>query len=314
MKISTPEASGVLVLDKPAGMTSHDVVARLRGVLGIRRVGHAGTLDPMATGVLVLGFGRGTRLLPYLQATTKEYLATIRLGLATTTDDRTGEPLHDPVAVTCDEAAIDTQLGLLTGDIAQRPSAVSAVKVDGQRAYARVRRGEQVELAARPVTIQRFERLGPARRTESGGLAVDVQVISSSGTYVRALARDLGNTLGCGGHLTSLHRVAVGPFRIEAAAPVPGPTGPAPAVVSLAAAAGAVLPTVLLDDQDRQHVCCGLRIECQHDAPIGPVALLADGGELVAIAAATAGKWHYLAVFAAPLLGAASQDVARLRP
>ncbi len=201
---------GLVVVDKPTGLTSHDVVARARRVLHTRRVGHAGTLDPMATGVLVLGVGRATRLLGHLALTDKVYTATIRLGESTTTDDAQGEVVAVR-AVEVDEARLAVAMAALTGPIDQVPSAVSAVKVNGVRAYARVRAGEQVVLAARRVTVSRFELLA---RT---GVDLDVAVGCSSGTYVRALARDLGRALGCGAHLCALRRVSVGPFDLTGA-------------------------------------------------------------------------------------------------
>ena len=213
-----PPTSGLVVVDKPAGLTSHDVVARLRRILRTRKVGHAGTLDPMATGVLVCGVGRGTKLLGHLALDSKAYAATIRLGATTTTDDAEGEVLAaaDPGAVAAvTDAALAAGIAALTGPILQVPSAVSAIKVDGQRAYARVRAGEQVVLPARPVTVSAFTLL--ARR----GPALDVAVECSSGTYVRALARDLGAGLGVGGHLTALRRTRVGPFHLEHARTLP---------------------------------------------------------------------------------------------
>ena len=208
----TTETSGLVVVDKPAGMTSHDVVSRVRRLAGTRKVGHAGTLDPMATGVLVLGIERATKLLGHLALDTKAYLATIRLGAATTTDDVQGEVLStsDTSAVT--DEAVAAGIVKLTGHIQQVPSAVSAVKVDGKRAYARVRAGEQVELAARPVEVSRFDLLSTRR---DDGLELDVMVECSSGTYVRALARDLGADLGVGGHLAALRRTRVGPFDLR---------------------------------------------------------------------------------------------------
>jgi tRNA pseudouridine55 synthase len=209
------DMSGLVVVDKPAGLTSHDVVARLRRILHTRKVGHAGTLDPMATGVLVCGVERGTKLLGHLALDTKAYLATIRLGATTTTDDAEGETVTttDPAAVT--DEAIDAGIAALTGPILQVPSSVSAIKIDGRRAYARVRAGEQVVLPPRPVTVSTFTVL--ARR----GADLDVAVECSSGTYVRALARDLGAALGVGGHLTALRRTRVGPFRLEHARTLP---------------------------------------------------------------------------------------------
>jgi tRNA pseudouridine55 synthase len=210
--------SGIIVVDKPAGFTSHDVVARMRRIARTRKVGHAGTLDPMATGVLVVGVEKATRLLHHLVLADKAYTATIRLGQATTTDDAEGEVIGGASAAALDEAAVRAAIQPLTGEIMQVPSAVSAIKVDGQRAYARVRSGEAVELAARPVTVQRFDAVG--FRPDPPLLDVDVEVECSSGTYVRALARDLGAALGVGGHLTALRRTRVGPFTLEQARPL----------------------------------------------------------------------------------------------
>ncbi len=205
--------SGLVVVDKPAGWTSHDVVGRTRRLAGTRKVGHAGTLDPMATGVLVLGVNRATRLLGHLMTTEKEYLATIRLGQATVTDDAEGEVTAEADAGGLDAATVEAALAPLRGEIMQVPSSVSAIKVDGQRSYARVRGGEDVELAARPVTVSALEVTGlrPAETTTD----VDVRVVCSSGPYVRALARDAGASLGVGGHLTMLRRTRVGGFTLE---------------------------------------------------------------------------------------------------
>jgi tRNA pseudouridine55 synthase len=200
-------------------MTSHDVVARARRIMGTRKVGHAGTLDPMATGVLVLGIERATKLLGHLALDRKTYLATLSLGLSTTTDDAEGEPLGEaaaPEAVAAvTDAAIAAGIAALTGPIQQVPSAVSAVKIDGKRAYARVRAGEDVVLPPRPVTVHRFDLL--ATRREEDHLELDAVVECSSGTYVRALARDLGADLGLGGHLLALRRTTVGPFTLAKA-------------------------------------------------------------------------------------------------
>ncbi|MFD8495518.1 tRNA pseudouridine(55) synthase TruB [Amycolatopsis sp. NPDC059657] len=206
---------GLVIVDKPAGMTSHDVVARARRFMGTRKVGHAGTLDPMATGVLVLGIERATKLLGHLALDRKTYLATLSLGSSTTTDDAEGEVLTtaDPSAVT--DAAIAAGIAELTGDIMQAPSAVSAVKIDGKRAYARVRAGEDVVIPPRPVTVYRFDLLGTRR--EDDRIELDAIVECSSGTYVRALARDLGAGLGVGGHLLALRRTTVGPFTLAKA-------------------------------------------------------------------------------------------------
>ncbi|YCN55341.1 tRNA pseudouridine(55) synthase TruB [Rhodococcus erythropolis] len=206
--------AGILIVDKEAGITSHDVVARCRKLLNTRKVGHAGTLDPMATGVLVLGVERATKLLGLLALTTKAYSATVRLGAATDTDDAEGEVLTSADASQVTDAEIAAIVATLTGDIKQIPASVSAIKVDGQRAHALVRAGETVELAPRPVTVSTFEVL--ARRDVPGGFVdLDVDVECSSGTYIRSLARDLGRELGVGGHLTALRRTRVGPFTLE---------------------------------------------------------------------------------------------------
>jgi tRNA pseudouridine55 synthase len=203
-------ADGILVVDKPADWTSHDVVARGRQLAATRKVGHAGTLDPMATGVLVLGIGRATRLLGYLSLTTKGYDATIRLGQSTLTDDAQGEVLASVDAEHIDAAVITARVAKLTGDLMQVPSAVSAIKINGERAYKRVREGQTVELAARPVSVTEFT-VSDVRRS-AGVVDVDVHVECSSGTYIRALARDLGADLGVGGHLTTLRRTRVGRY------------------------------------------------------------------------------------------------------
>ncbi len=208
----------LLVVDKPGGITSHQVVARARRALGTKKVGHAGTLDPMATGVLVLGVEKGTRLLGHLLLTTKTYEATIRLGQSTNTDDADGEVTDGPGATLVGVGPrLQASVAALTGTISQVPSSVSAIKVNGRRAYALVRKGEEVELAAREVTVSRFDVLD-ARGAEADGTPVvdlDVVVDCSSGTYIRALARDLGASLGVGGHLTALRRTRVGPFGLE---------------------------------------------------------------------------------------------------
>ncbi|WP_216902487.1 tRNA pseudouridine(55) synthase TruB [Nocardia alni] len=208
---------GLLVVDKDGGMTSHDVVSRCRKILRTRKIGHAGTLDPMATGVLVLGVERATKMLGLLSLTTKAYSATIRLGQATVTDDAEGEVLSTTAAAHLADAEIASGVARLTGDIQQVPATVSAIKVDGERAYARARAGQDVRLAARPVTVSRFDIL-ERRDIETGTttfIDLDVEVDCSSGTYIRALARDLGESLGVGGHLTALRRTRVGPFTLE---------------------------------------------------------------------------------------------------
>ncbi|MGO3334649.1 MAG: tRNA pseudouridine(55) synthase TruB [Corynebacterium casei] len=208
--------SGLVVVDKPAGMTSHDVVARIRREFGTRKVGHAGTLDPMATGVLILGIERGTKFLAHMVAATKAYDATIRLGASTTTDDFEGEVINQTSAEHITDEQALAEIKKLTGDIMQKPAKVSAIKIDGKRAYQRVRDGEEVDIPARPVTVSRFD--VNASRTKPREF--DVTVECSSGTYIRSLARDLGDSLGVGGHLTALRRTAVGPFLLADASPI----------------------------------------------------------------------------------------------
>lgn len=208
-------AAGLVVVDKPGGVTSHGVVARVRRLAGTRKVGHAGTLDPMATGVLLLGVNRATRLLGHLMLTAKGYDATIRLGMSTVTDDAEGEQLTRTDASHVTRALVEQVLAGYVGEIQQVPTAVSAIKVDGQRAYALVRAGEEVQLKARTVTIHRLE-VGEVRIVD-GFCDVDISMNCSSGTYVRAVARDLGAELSVGGHLTMLRRTAVGPFDLSAA-------------------------------------------------------------------------------------------------
>lgn len=203
-------SDGLLIVDKPGGVTSHGVVARVRRALGTRKVGHAGTLDPMATGVLVLGVGRATRLLGHLTLADKVYRATIRLGESRHTDDAEGEITGGADASGITAAQVEAELPRFRGEINQRPAAVSAIKVDGQRAYARVRAGEDVELPERSVTVHSFDVLGFEHH--DGFSDVDVEVHCSSGTYIRSLARDLGAVLGVGGHLTALRRTASGRF------------------------------------------------------------------------------------------------------
>ena len=208
-------APGIVVVDKPAGMTSHDVVGKCRRIFGTRKVGHAGTLDPMATGVLVVGIERATKILGLLTATSKSYAATIRLGRTTTTEDAEGDVLQDISARDVTDEQIENGIAALRGDISQRPSSVSAVKVDGKRAYQLVREGHDVQLAERAVRIDRFEVLDIRR--DGDFVDVDVEVDCSSGTYIRALARDLGEALAVGGHLTALRRTRVGGFGLEQA-------------------------------------------------------------------------------------------------
>jgi tRNA pseudouridine55 synthase len=273
--VSNP-AGGFVLVDKPAGWTSHDVVARLRRAAGTRRVGHAGTLDPMATGLLVVGIDWATRLLTYVVGVDKAYGATIRLGQATVTDDAEGEVTATSDASALPDVAVDTAVAALTGAIAQVPSSVSAIKVDGRRAYARVRGGEQVELAARPVVVSRFDIAG--RRRVGATLDLDVHVVCSSGTYVRALARDLGTALGVGGHLTALRRTRVGPFRISDAHPLADLTADgadvAAAMLPAGRAARQLLDVVVLDGEVLAAVRHGRPVSWPDPSAIDPSAIV----------------------------------------
>lgn len=286
-------ADGVLVVDKPAGWTSHDVVARVRRLASTRKVGHAGTLDPMATGVLVLGVGRATRLLTYVTGADKDYTATVRLGVRTSTEDAEGETLTVTDASGVAVADVAAAAAALRGDLLQVPSAVSAIKVDGQRAYARVRNGEQVELAARPVTVARFDVLGavPAAAVGADGtqvavLDVEVAVTCSSGTYVRALARDLGDALGVGAHLTVLRRTRVGGYGLDVARTVEAldatPDDVPLDVLPMADAARAAFPVRALTEPEARALSYGQGVPVG-DAPDGPVAAIAPDGTLVAV-------------------------------
>lgn len=275
--MNRPEpAAGLVVVDKSAGMTSHDVVARVRRLAGTRKVGHAGTLDPMATGVLVLGVGRATRLLGHLMLTEKAYDATIRLGQATTTDDAEGEMTARADASALDEAMIATGLERFVGEIEQVPTAVSAIKVDGKRAHQRVRAGEEVELAARPVTVHELtvHQVRPGEHCE-----VDISLRCSSGTYVRAIARDLGERFGVGGHLTALRRTAVGAFGLDLAHTL-DELAEQFGLLGLDQAAGRSFPSLGLSERHALDVRVGRKIDLELD---GITALFAPDGRFLAL-------------------------------
>ncbi len=281
--------SGLVVVDKPGGMTSHDVVARVRRALGTRKVGHAGTLDPMATGVLVLGFGRATRLLGHLMLTEKSYDATVRLGVTTNTDDAEGEVVATASAAGVTEDAVRAALTAFEGDIEQVPSSVSAIKVDGKRAYKLVREGEQVELAARPVTIREIA----AGEFSHDGDVLDfhLRVACSSGTYIRAIARDLGAALGVGGHLTALRRTSVGPFTLDGANDDPSHLYH---LIPIADAARAAFPAYQLDDTQAGDVRVGRPLELELT---GTTAVFAPDGEFLALYEPRGGLARPVAVF-----------------
>lgn len=319
MKRAHLDQGGILLVDKAEEWTSHDVVAKARRALGTRKVGHAGTLDPMATGLLVLGVGPATRLLTHLVGLNKTYLTTIRLGASTVTDDREGEVLDiaDPAKISAlddDPSPIREAVESLTGDIEQSPSAVSAIKVDGRRAYDRVRAGEDVELKKRPVTVDAFvieePRMVSATGLSGGALPVEVidvdaTVECSSGTYVRALARDLGQALDVGGHLIALRRTRVGPFDV------------ADAVTNEALAAGAVEESDLLDPAqvasalfpvlsltEQQEIDLGhgktLTLDAGQADDAALVAAIATSGRLVGLVEVTGGQTRVVTNFPTP--------------
>ncbi len=308
--------NGILLVDKAEAWTSHDVVAKARRALGTRKVGHAGTLDPMATGLLVLGAGPATRLLTHLVGLDKTYTATIRLGAATVTDDREGDIIEQAPPgrideVLADRAALHAAVAALTGAIEQAPSAVSAIKVDGRRAYDRVRAGEQVELKTRPVTIHAFEIGEPVRATAVGAggerfdvIDVEATVRCSSGTYIRALARDLGRALGVGGHLTALRRTRVGPFSVTGAVSTAGLAEGGVGVEALtspAEVAGRLFPVLNLTAEQAVDLGHGKRLqlesgECE-DAPL--VAAIAGTGRLVGLVEVKRGRTRVVTNFPA---------------
>ncbi|GAA3936648.1 tRNA pseudouridine(55) synthase TruB [Streptomyces gulbargensis] len=289
---------GLVIVDKPSGFTSHDVVAKMRGIARTRRVGHAGTLDPMATGVLVLGVERATKLLGHLALTEKEYLGTIRLGQTTVTDDAEGEITASVDASKVTREQIDAGVAELTGDIMQVPSKVSAIKIDGKRSYARVRGGEEFEIPARPVTVSSFRVYDVREDTaEDGTPVVDlvVSVVCSSGTYIRALARDLGAGLGVGGHLTALRRTRVGPYKLDTARTL-DQLQEELTVMPVAEAAEAAFPRWDVDEKRARLLLNGVRLEMPA-YPKGPVAVFGPGGTLLALVEDQRGKAKSLAVF-----------------
>jgi tRNA pseudouridine55 synthase len=283
--------SGLVIVDKATGVTSHDVVSRVRRLAGTRKVGHAGTLDPMATGVLVLGVNRATRLLGHLTLTEKAYDATIRLGAATTTDDAEGEVVSTASAGELDEARIRSALAAYVGDIEQVPTSVSAIKVDGRRAYQRVREGEDVQLAPRPVTIHELQvhEVRPVGEL----VEVDVSVRCSSGTYIRAIARDVGADLGVGGHLGALRRTAVGPFTLDDAHTIEQ-LAEELAMLPIAQAARATFPSRDLGEAQSGDVRHGRQIDADLE---GLTALFAPDGEFLALYEPREGTTRAVAVF-----------------
>ncbi|NYV76468.1 tRNA pseudouridine(55) synthase TruB [Streptomyces sp. UH6] len=295
---TTPD--GLVIVDKPSGFTSHDVVAKMRGIAKTRRVGHAGTLDPMATGVLVLGVERATKLLGHLALTEKEYLGTIRLGQTTVTDDAEGEITASADASGVTREGIDAGVAELTGRIMQVPSKVSAIKINGVRSYKRAREGEEFEIPARPVTVSSFLVHDVREAVAEDGTPVTdlvVSVVCSSGTYIRALARDLGAGLGVGGHLTALRRTRVGPYRIDTARTLEQLQKEL-TVMPVAEAATAAFPRWDVDARRARLLLNGVRLEMPDAyADRGPVAVFGPDGTFLALAESLKGKAKSLAVF-----------------
>ncbi|MEZ0072349.1 tRNA pseudouridine(55) synthase TruB [Planotetraspora sp. GP83] len=299
----TPPPSGLIIVDKPADWTSHDVVGKMRGIAGTRKVGHAGTLDPMATGVLVIGVEKATRLLGHLALTEKVYEATIRLGVTTNTDDAEGEVTATTPAGHVADEDVHKGIAALTGPIMQVPPQVSAIKVNGERAYKRARAGEEVELAARPVTIHAFEVTGIRRPGVAGDAAgdvldvvdIDATITCSSGTYIRALARDLGAALGVGGHLTALRRTRVGPYGIESARTIEELAREC-VILPMAGAVAAAFPRRDVTEEEARLVAHGGRLPATGLGP-GPVGVFAPDGTLLALVEERGGAARPLAVF-----------------
>lgn len=288
-------SDGFLVVDKAPGMTSHDVVAIARRALNTRKVGHAGTLDPMATGVLVLGFNNGTRLLQYITDGDKSYTATIVLGAATTTDDHEGEIIATADATQVSDEEIKRILGGMVGEIMQRPTNVSAIKVDGKRAYDRARSGEEFALPARKVTISQLDILA-IRRKEATTL-VDIEVTCSAGTYIRAIARDLGAELKVGGHLNVLRRTRVAGFSLNTSVDIAQLKAGSFTTLVLADVARATFPVRELDHEEVMELSFGRAL------PVNPgdgiFAALSPDNRLIALLQNSADKAKPVAVFAA---------------
>ncbi|WP_445529942.1 tRNA pseudouridine(55) synthase TruB [Streptomyces cyslabdanicus] len=291
---------GLVIVDKPSGFTSHDVVAKMRGIARTRRIGHAGTLDPMATGVLVLGVEKATKLLGHLALTEKEYVGTVRLGQNTLTDDAEGEITSATDASKVTRDAVDAAVAKLTGDIMQVPSKVSAIKINGVRSYKRAREGEEFEIPARPVTVSSFAVHDVRDAVADDGtpvLDLVVSVVCSSGTYIRALARDLGADLGVGGHLTALRRTRVGPYKLDSARTL-DQLQKELTVMPIAEAAAAAFPRWDVDARRARLLTNGVRLEVPDEyAGAGAIAVYGPDGRLLALVEEQRGKAKSLAVF-----------------
>jgi tRNA pseudouridine55 synthase len=286
---------GIVLVDKPAGPTSHDVVAKMRKLFNTRKVGHAGTLDPMATGMLVIGIGRATRLLGYFTAHDKEYLGTVRLGVSTTTDDSQGELVAQVSADHITESEILEAVRNFRGPIMQQPSAVSAIKIDGKRAYARVRDGEEISIPFRNVLIHDLEIIEIKRLPELAVIDVKVRVVCSAGTYIRALARDIGHQLKVGGHLTQLRRTRSGVFdsmtTLES-------LQENPELIDLATAIKTGFPHIVLSEEQASKAVNGVRLSAPADLASGHVGLISPDGTAIGLFDNSDSVLHPLVVFA----------------
>ena len=281
-------ASALVLIDKQPGWTSHDVVAKLRGILGTRKIGHAGTLDPMATGLLVLGVDGGTKLLQFISGSDKQYIATIRLGAATHTDDAEGEIVSTASALAVTREQIDAEIAKLTGAITQIPSSVSAIKVDGKRAYDLVRDGKEVELKGRMVTVSQFKRTSEIRYVGEH-LDFDVVVDCSSGTYIRALARDIGSALAVGGHLTKLRRTKIGNFDLVNATEIDQPL----VAIPIRDAVLKLFPDIELTNDQARDIVHGKRLEIVCEGMVSAM----WNGELLAVLEPVGSRLKSVVVF-----------------
>ncbi len=285
-------ASGLVLIDKPQGITSFDVVAKLRKKLNTRKIGHAGTLDPMATGLMILGVNQGTKLLQFLIGMDKQYHATIRLGASTVTDDAEGEIVNEADASGITASQVDREISKLTGSISQTPSSVSAKKIEGKRAYELVREGVDVQLKPKEVLISRFDRVSEPK-VSGGYVDFDVVVDCSSGTYIRALARDIGLALGVGGHLTTLRRTRIGPYALNEAFELGGDFQ----LTSTLDAAKGLFPPLEITSEQAEAIRHGKPLELQSSEEALALSLR---GELVAIAALADGVYKSKIVISEP--------------
>ncbi|MEY4900293.1 MAG: hypothetical protein RI895_715 [Actinomycetota bacterium] len=286
---------GIVLVDKPSGPTSHDVVAKMRKLFNTRKVGHAGTLDPMATGMLVIGVGRATRLLGFFTAHEKEYLGTVCLGVTTTTDDAQGEVLTTTSTAQITESMILEVVREFRGPIMQQPSAVSAIKIDGKRAYARVRAGEEVEIPPRSVIIHDLEILNMTRNEAADTFEVELRVVCSAGTYIRALARDIGSKLGVGGHLIALRRTRSGVF--ETMTPMEK-LQESPQYLDLSDAVRTAFPVLTLSLEDSSKARNGVRLPTPIDVESGNVGVFDSQGFAIGIFDNSDSELKPLVVFA----------------